>query len=175
MQNGNIDQMMTAHREKLMRRNAYIIWGMLGFVTPLLFVAAVWKINTADGQVINFLNTDAWIPKNLEEEKMIPVMPMYFMGLLFAVMAFILPNVIGKSGAKELPKSSSSTVKTASPNTWLLRLVVRVALLEMATLMGFAVAILTKQSELMMPFLLVTLIGASMSSPEKFFENKSPA
>ncbi len=175
MQNKSIDLVMTAHREKLIRRNAYIIWVMLGFVTPLLFVAAVWKINTADGQVINFLNTDAWIPKNLEEEKMLLVMPMYFMGLLSAVMAFILPNVIGKSGAKELPKSSSSTVKTASPNIWLVRLVLRVALLEMATLMGFAVAVMTKQSELMMPFLFVTLIGAAMSSPEQFFENKSPA
>lgn len=175
MQNGNIDQMMTAHREKLIRRNAYIIWGMLGFVTPLLFVAAVWKINTADGQVINFLNTDAWIPKNLEEEKMLPVMPMYVMALLSVVMAFVVPNLIGTSAAKGLPVSTNPTVRRPSPNIWFLRLVLRVALLEMATLFGFAAAILAKQSELIMPFLLVTLIGAAMSSPEKFFENKSPA
>ena len=172
MQNGNTDQMMTAHREKLILRNAHIIWGMLGFATPLLFTAAVWKINTADGQMVNFLNTDAWIPRNFEEEKMLTVMPMYVMALLAVVMAFVVPNLIGISAAKDLPKSTSPAVKTASPNTWFVRMVLRVALLEMTTLLGFAAAVLAKQSELIMPFLLVTLIGAAMSSPEKFFENK---
>jgi hypothetical protein len=144
---------------------------MLGFVTPLFFVAAVWKINTADGQMVNFLNMDAWIPRNFEEEKMLPVIPMYVMALLSVVMAFVVPNLIGTSAAKNLPKSASPAVKTSSPNIWFLRLVLRVALLEMTTLLGFAAAVLAKQSELMMPFLLVTLIGAAMSSPEKFFEN----
>lgn len=172
MQNGNTDRMMNEHREKMVRTNAAIIWGMLGFGFPILLLAGIWKIRTADDQDVNFLNTYAWIPTNLDEQKMQLVMPMYFLALVVLVMAFVLPNLIFKVGVKDLPNKPSAATNTGAANTWFLRLSLRVAFLELVTILGFAAAFLAKQAELIMPFFILTMIGASMSSPESFIENK---
>lgn len=150
MQNDKIDPMMSAHRKKFMRQSSYILWATMGFIYPATLVAVLWNINTTGGRVVNFLSHEAWIPVDLNEEKMV-FLPMYALAIGCSIAAFIAPNLIGKS----------AFVK------WLLRM----AFLNMAVNLGASVAAVLNQAELIIPFVILGVAAAAMSSPEKFFEN----
>lgn len=88
------------------------------------------------------------------------------MGLVNAVASWILPKLIAKAACKKLPpvRNEAEVLKRAFAP-----LIIRLALAEAVTLMGFVAAEMQSKTIIMLPFMLITLMIFLLSFPTYAF------
>jgi len=131
------------------------------FVYPALLLLVAQTTQDSSKNTTSLFDVSHWIPGNLNDDVLPVALVFYPFAFGFFVAGFMVPKIMLRGDASpsmQLLKTGDQPKRNAESKKFL-AFIIRLALFEMIATLGFAIAIITSQTGLMIPFVCVAWLG----------------